>query len=408
MASSKEIPKHKWTFAPRFRRGVFGWRSELPVKRVKEGVSEIKKIARKDPVLAAEGAVLFVEKVSPALEAVDSSSGAIGGAVNWAIDTLAPIIAAAPVDEERRDKWLARLWDAVQEDKMPYIELLPDYWGKMCVSPERASWWADDMIDTVRLSWSPEHRGWFSGTYICLSCLIEAGRYQELLDLIESAPHKSWHDRQWGVKALVKMGKRAEALRYAEASGGLNDNPIAIARACEEILLTAGLADEAYKRYALIANPKTTYLATFRAIVKKYPHKEPADILRDLAARTPGDEGKWFAAAKSIGLFREAIDLANESPCDPLTLSRAARDYKESEPLFAVGAGLAALRWLVEGYGYEITGLDIRTALAHTMAAAENAGRTDEVLEKVRRLATIRQPGTPLVVQVLRQDLGLS
>ena len=32
--------------------------------------------------IAAEGAVLFLEKVAPALEHVDSSSGAIGSAVN--------------------------------------------------------------------------------------------------------------------------------------------------------------------------------------------------------------------------------------------------------------------------------------------------------------------------------------
>jgi hypothetical protein len=48
---------------------------------VKEAVSEIKKVARKDPLLGGEGAVLLLEKVSPALEHVDSSSGAIGRAV---------------------------------------------------------------------------------------------------------------------------------------------------------------------------------------------------------------------------------------------------------------------------------------------------------------------------------------
>jgi hypothetical protein len=40
------------------------------------------KTARHDPALAAEGAVMFIERVSPALEHVDSSSGAIGGEVN--------------------------------------------------------------------------------------------------------------------------------------------------------------------------------------------------------------------------------------------------------------------------------------------------------------------------------------
>lgn len=36
---------------------------------------------------------------------------------------------------------------------------------------------------------------------------------------------------------------------------------------------------------------------TFRAIIKTYPNKKPVDILRDLVAGTPGNEGKRFAAA---------------------------------------------------------------------------------------------------------------
>jgi hypothetical protein len=59
---------HKWNFAARFRRNAFGWRSQPALVRVKEAVAEIKKTARKNPVLAAEGAVLFLEKVSPALD----------------------------------------------------------------------------------------------------------------------------------------------------------------------------------------------------------------------------------------------------------------------------------------------------------------------------------------------------
>lgn len=66
------------------------------------------------------------------------------------------------------------------------------------------------------------------------------------------------------------LGKRAEALRYAEDSRDQYTSPIVIAMACEEILLASGLADEAYQRYALKANRKSTYLATFRAIAKKF------------------------------------------------------------------------------------------------------------------------------------------
>ena len=47
--------KHKWAFALRFRGHSFGWKSQPAIKRAKEAVSEIKKIARWDPMLAAEG-----------------------------------------------------------------------------------------------------------------------------------------------------------------------------------------------------------------------------------------------------------------------------------------------------------------------------------------------------------------
>jgi len=123
-----------------------------------------------------------------------------------------------------------------------------------------------------------------------------------------------WDEQKWGVKALMAMGKKAEALFFAKDSRGLNEPDFLISEACEEILLLSGMAEESYKRYSFKANQKTTYLATFRAIVKKYLQKKPAEILEDLVAGTPGDEGKWFAAAKSSGLYAEAIELANRTP----------------------------------------------------------------------------------------------
>jgi len=42
-------------------------------------------------------------------------------------------------------------------------------------------------------------------------------------------------------------------------------------------------------------------------------------------------------------LYEEAIDLARRCPCDPRTLSRAARDYAKEQPAFAIaGAAPAA------------------------------------------------------------------
>ena len=62
---------------------------------------------------------------------------------------------------------------------------------------------------------------------------------------------------------------------------------------------------------------------------EKYPNKTKAEVLADLVEHTPGHEGKWFAAAKSAKLFDEAIALANQTPCSPQTLTRAARDFEE-------------------------------------------------------------------------------
>ena len=44
---------HNWTFQSRFRASAFEWRSDLPIKRIKETVAEIKKAVRKDKVLGA-------------------------------------------------------------------------------------------------------------------------------------------------------------------------------------------------------------------------------------------------------------------------------------------------------------------------------------------------------------------
>ena len=147
---------HTWTFRARFRRHAFGWKSQPAITRVKEAVAEIKAVARTDKVLAAEGAVLFLEKVSPALEQVDSSSGSMGTAVHNAVRALVDIIAKAPVDTAKREAWLERLWEAYQEDRMPYIESVGDFWGELCGSPEVASRWADNLLGTCKMAWGPD------------------------------------------------------------------------------------------------------------------------------------------------------------------------------------------------------------------------------------------------------------
>ena len=38
-----------WTFVARFRRGAFGWKSNLAIQRLDEAAAEIRAIVRKDP-----------------------------------------------------------------------------------------------------------------------------------------------------------------------------------------------------------------------------------------------------------------------------------------------------------------------------------------------------------------------
>jgi len=378
---------YKWIFPARFRASAYGWKSsKLACQRVREAVSEIKKVAKKEPVAGAEGAVRLVEKIWPALQHVDSSSGALGSAVNKALDALIPIIINAPANAETRAKWLDRLWQAMEDDGVDYLSPVGDRWGEICGSEELAGQWADELMPTVQACWTDPNPGnYFHGATACLSCLLRSKRYQEMLDLLALDRHPFWHYRRYGVYALQSMGKKSEALKYAEASRGLNQSDAIIDRACEEILITSGLHEEAYHRYGLSAAQGNSYLARFRSIAKRYPMKDQAEILTDLIGTTPGEEGKWFATAKELKFYDLALQLASQSPCEPKTLIRAARDFIDSQPEFALGSALAALHWLNEGWGYEVTGLDVIEASELALEAAGPSHR-DEVLNEVRKI----------------------
>jgi tetratricopeptide (TPR) repeat protein len=395
--------RHKWIFTSRFRVNAFGWRaSRLACQRIKEAVSEIKKVAKKNPLLGAEGVVKFSEKLWPALQHVDSSTGALGTAVNKAFELLLPILIEAPSDQKTRDKWLDRLWEAIEDDGVDYLYPLKEKWGEICGSKEVASAWADELISSVRHDLTNTQPCIpFMGNTACLSCLLAAERFHELLELLDSSRHKFWHYRYFGALALFKMGKKKEAIRYAEDSRGLNTPDILIDRVCEDILFSSGFYEEAYKRYGLTAHNGMTYLARFRAIVRRYPMKEKTEILLDLVASTPGEEGKWFAAAKDAGCFDLALDLVNRSYCDPKTLNRAARDYQETNPEFALGVAIASLKWIAHGYGYEIIGKDVIDPYKIAIQTAESLGTKSQAVNTIQEIASWGNPENNYVRRVL-------
>lgn len=171
----------------------------------------------------------------------------------------------------------------------------------------------------------------------------------------------------------MKEGRIEDALAYAEASRGLNQPDRSIDAACEHILLGAGRVDEAYELYALTASEAATGLAIFRAVAKKYPHRDPRGVLLDLA-ESSGDTGRYFAAAKDARFYDLALKFAEEGRTDPRTLSRASRDFAGKQPTFAMTVGRLALERLLQGHGYEITSLDVLDAYQHFVAAAEKLG----------------------------------
>ncbi len=397
--------KHSWAFKSRFRSKLYGWNgSSLAIKRLKEAVSEIRKTSRTDAVTAADGAVSLFERFWPALELIDTSSGALGSAVYWTQERLLPVVIAAPADRKTRHKWLDRLWQAIQDDGVDYLCVVQDNWGALCASPAVASQWADRFVGLIRLAWSgPRAGGYPLGTRLCLSSLLAAGRHQELWDLLSIARFPFWPDRKFGVDALLKEGRIDQALAYAEASRGLNQPNRSIDAACEAILLSAGRLDEAYARYALTANETSTGLGTFRAIARKYPKRDPAGILIDLA-ESSGDTGRYFAVAKDAGFYDLALSFAESGRADPRTLSRAARDFAEKQPSFASKVGKLALERFLQGYGFEVTSLDVVDAYQHFVAAAAHLGQAESAARDAIALANAAraQDSNPLADALLR------
>jgi tetratricopeptide (TPR) repeat protein len=398
---------YRWVFRSRLRRAAFGWKgSKAAIERIHEALTEIRAVARQDRATAAEGAVLFLEKLSPAINQIDSSSGALSSATYAAVLELVPIISDAPVDCAMRQKWLERLFEAIQEDDPPYIESLGEHWGELCATPALASSWADRLLPTQLNVLRERKRGvyaYFSGTTLCYSALFKAGRHDELLELLAMDPRPIWHYLVWGARVLAARGEVDDAINYVRDRAGSTTSLDTIARFAEDVLLKAGRRGEAFDRYALLANRANSNLSTFRALAKKYPELAPDKLLGHLIASTPGEPGKWFATAKTLKQFDRAITLAWASPCDPRTLTRAARDHLVKQPSFAMQAALAALHWMSMGHGYELIGLDVIEA--HGLAI--DAARTTHQIDKAQ--ATIEQvlvPDRPMSGW-MRRSLGI-
>lgn len=75
--------------------------------------SAIRAVVRTASITAADGVIALAQRIWPALEHIDRSSGALGNAVRRTLEDLLPILIEAQADEKTRAKWLEQLREAI-------------------------------------------------------------------------------------------------------------------------------------------------------------------------------------------------------------------------------------------------------------------------------------------------------
>ncbi len=101
--------RHVWAFEQHFGTGALSQRKELATEHIEHAVIEIKRTAETDELLAAEGAVLFLERLSPRIDQIEGTAWKVNTSVFRAVEALSPMIAAAPAEEDVKNLWLERL-----------------------------------------------------------------------------------------------------------------------------------------------------------------------------------------------------------------------------------------------------------------------------------------------------------
>jgi hypothetical protein len=315
-----------------------------------------------------------MERLWPTFELIDTSSGALQTAVSRALGEVIQLVASAPASPYKRNGWLWRLWRAIQNDDAGYLTQVEEQWGDLCGNPRVASRWADRVLPVLRPAWMDGRPGGYvKGTDLCLSSLLAAGRYRDLLDVLALKRNHVWPRRRYGIRALLAQELYDDALAYAEASRGLNIPEPAVDAECETILLAAGRREQAYRQYAFRANKTKISVVTFQIVTRKYPELDRRQVLADLA-RWSGDAGRWFTVAKNESYFDMALEFAEAGGTDPRTLSRASQEFFKSNPRFAYDVGRLAIERILADAGHQISAPDLLVTCDHFLAVAGKLG----------------------------------
>jgi tetratricopeptide (TPR) repeat protein len=408
----KHLPEKSpaWVFPRHLRPNSLGWRaSSLACKRLREARKEILAVARKDPARAADGVVALAGRIWPALMYVNSSSGSLGNTVDSVLRDLVPLMIAAPWTPAVRHKRLKQLYEDIQEDGVSYLAPIADCWGELCGSQEEARYWIDDFEPMVRMVRAEHEAGTYShfdGLTMYLSCLLVCGEEAELFGTLDAIGAKIWDYREFGFRALRQLGRHEEALAYAEALREIDPyDGWRVDLACESVLIDLGREDEAFERFAATAHPHTTYLATYRAVAKRYPSRSARSILIHLEQRSEVDSGSWFAAAHAAGERQLALDFAIRGHTAPTTLRRAARKQQTADRDFAQACALLAAREYALGYGYDVLISDASDATHLALELADGEVERKDVRLFLQRLLDA-ETDRDLVWKAMQKALG--
>lgn len=109
---------------------------------------------------------------------------------------------------------------------------------------------------------------------------------------------------------------------------------------------------------------------------------------------------------QGCGLLRASHQIGEPKPSGPAAAHTRRRDFTVERPEFALAAGMTALRGIANGWGYDITGIDVLEAYAAVIAATGAAGVDETVVKAdVRALIAASCGGGDFVGRVLARQL---
>lgn len=399
-------PKHTWVFTRYFRAHAYGWKaSRLAAKRLREGVTEIRAAARKDPGLGMEGAVVLLERFVGAVCGVDDSWGTLGTAFSRELVRLEPVLSAAGVDADTRLSLLRRVLAAWHADEYGHLAGLPDVFPRFVAGADEARILVveferraedhdrrSEEIQAYESGWSyaATHERVARDAYRRMATELELG-FLEPDRALELALIHDFHDG--GVtlaRTLLSRGRVDDARAVLEAGAASPHSAPDPRQMWFELLAEAGENETAYLAGAHWLAAQVS-LDRFRKVCKRLPGVDRAHLAQDVMALTPvTDKGRWFATLNTLGLHEMATEVARDHAVNPETALRAAVRYGDTHPELAFESYVAAARgfasWAEPKNDRYIAGVVVTPALSF---AAER-GRRDEMIARLSDIEELR------------------